>query len=412
MHQPAKENTDRDTPHHHANLEDAARQGRIRAAILLASLILAGLLVGAWWIVREGNRDSSSPSRTSVLDQNFDGSGFASDATAEQLLELATGQIDRLLEEYPRSSAAHHAKANRDYLLSDTASAKVSWLEAADLDPMSVDAMYGLALLAFEEGHYEEAIGLCDQISSFSSGNPRVPLLQADAFLHDGQPLNAALTLEQHLAQETASVQALEMLGNAYIDTENFTRAAATYERALAFAPDSKDALYGMGKAQTRLGNRDAAKSYMERFSKLARESSASHSDDAKDFQDRNYAAHVAAQVYVDSALIYKNREEFSKARDSLLRAQKLQPDVIAWLEELQRVCVLQGDKWGAADVGQHLVSLDSSNLEYHLNLGQLYAELEQSDLAIATFQAAITLAPNDPRCQRAQQVIQQLKDT
>jgi cytochrome c-type biogenesis protein CcmH/NrfG len=230
--------------------------------------------------------------------------------------------------------------------------------------------------------------------------------------MHAGQPGEAALCLEQHIASEPSSRQAWEMLGSAYLDTDDPDRAIQCFETAMRYAPKSKDALFGMSRAYAAKRDRDKAQRYTELFREVAAETGEGHRDQAQDFRDRDYAAHIAAQVYVDSAQLYKQQGDLKKAAESMLRGLRLQPDVIAWLEELQALYASLEERWAAADVGERLAELQPENVDYQLALGQLYAELSQPELAISSFQKAIELAPDDPRCKRAAVVISRLQQT
>ncbi len=70
--------------------------------------------------------------------------------------------------------------------------------------------------------------------------------------------------------------------------------------------------------------------------------------------------------------MIYKEHREYQKAADCLLRSQRLQPDVITWLEELQRCYFALGQARNAADVGDRLTKLEPKNVDYWLTLGQI----------------------------------------
>lgn len=378
----------------------------------LSLLVLASVLI-AWLILRYQNETAATPeNRVSILDVEIDEPEFQSGSTATQLLDLAEREVQTLLREFPDSDGAYNVKANRDYLISDTAGAKAAWTKATELEPTSADGLFGLALLAFEENEYGKAIAICEDVMRMAPGNPRVPLLLADAFLHDGKADKAALILEQHIASDQSSVQALEMLGNAHLGAQRFQRAAESFQSAIGFSPDSKDAHYGMAQALSRLGNRSEANKFLKRFEEIAKKTSEEHSGDAKAFEDRAYAAHVAAQVYVDSAILYKSNNDLKKAADCLLRAYQLQPNVVGWLEELQRTYFMLGETRAAIDVGEKLVSLEPESVDQWLNLAHLKAEAQLTEPAIAAYREAIRLSPEDPRCQQASNIIRSLSES
>ncbi|HBE66911.1 MAG TPA: hypothetical protein DDW52_02050 [Planctomycetaceae bacterium] len=379
---------------------------RVQIAIIGALLLVAVGLLGVWLYLRPVD---TNVDRISVLDAPIDGFDYQPDASAAELLKLADVTLDDLSSRFPDVPQTFNVIANRDFLVSDTGAAKSNWTKAVELEPSNTEALFGLANVAFEDTRYEDAIGICETIDRLAPNNPKVPLLLADALLHAGKADEAALVLEQHLATEQGSVQAIELLGNAHLQTKSYEKAAQCFQRAIDFAPKSKDAHYGLAQAFARLGDRDNAKRFMERFKNIAKEIGDEHAEEAKAFEDRNYAAHVAAQVYVDSANIFRAQGDIATACNYILRAHRLQPDVEPWLTELQRMFFSNGQLDEAADVGEHLVGLAPQDLERRLNLASLYADLGRADDAIENYEAAIELAPDDPRCQQAKQIINQL---
>lgn len=368
------------------------------------------MLLGTWWGLKLWTAPTPPVARTSILARDIDEPEFASGASAEKLLALAEREVESLLVDFPNSAAALNVKANRNYLVSDTQAARQAWQAVLAIDPRNADALFGIAMLAFESGEYDEAAAISESLLRSSPGNPRVPLLLADAYLHAGKPQPAVFALEQHISTEATSVQALEMLGNAHLNAGNKEKAIACFERAIQNAPDSKDAYYGLGQAYARLGEREKAAEYMQQFENLARSTGQSHAADAQAFEDIDFAAHVAAQTYVDAALIYATAGKLEIAQEKLLRALKLQPDVVSWLEELQRVFQQTSKLWEAIDVGERLVHLQPERADHWLTLGGLYAEVDQPEPAVSAFRKAIELAPNDPRCLRAESIIRQLQ--
>ncbi len=395
-----------------AKRTDQSPTWRLRVGLLALMIVVLVALLLSWNALRTWSGPAAPVERATVWETSFDEPEFQPSATAEQLLALAEREVDALVDEFPDAAEAWNAKANRDYLVSDIDSAREAWIQAAKLDPASDTALFGLANLAFQDGDYAQSIGLCQEVARLETPNPRVPLLLADSYLHAADPANAALTLEQHIASEPASRQAWEMLGNAYLQTEAPDRAIQCFETALRYSPDSKDALFGMSRAYAAKRDREKAQRYSELFQKVAKESGEGNREQAKDFQDRDYAAHIAAQVFIDSGQLYKSKGQIAEAADRTLKGLALQPNVIVWLEELQRLYASIDRRWEAADVGERLVQLQPENVEYHLTLGQLYAELEQPDLAIPVYRKAIELAPEDARCKQAEAVISRLQQT
>ena len=376
----------------------------------LAITALVIVVLAAAWLIVSSNISRPTVPHISVLDLEIKGHDFSSDSTADELLALADHQSQRILDAFPNLAAAHSVKANRDYVTGDLVLAKAAWIRALELDPQSSDAMLGLSIIAFEAGEYERSIELCEQCMFTNAGNPRIPLLLAENYIQDGKPEKAILVLSQHIASEPTSVQAYEVLGTAYLNLRDYQNAIVQFKRVLTFSPNSKDSFYGLAQANAKLGRAEEAKTYMAKFSELSVNASSTTQKGAQAFKDRAFAAHVAAQVYVDSGMIYREFGDRKSEEECLLRAQKLQPNVIVWLAELQKCFLVNGQLREAADVAERLVQLEPNRVDYWLQLGQLLSDLGMADPAIEAFEKAVKLAPDDDRCKRADVVLRKLK--
>ena len=407
----------------HANSLYAVLAQRRNLPLLLLFSIIGLAILWTSGAISFGKPTIHRPSQT-VLETPWEQLGLGAQASAAELLELADKQLMQLLADFPASAEAYNAKADRDFAISNMSAAQESWTTAAKLGTSEgkVEAIYGLAIIAFENGQYDSAIGMCEELQCLSPDNSRIPLLLADSYIHQGKLQAAILVLEQHLSQATASVQALEMLGNAQLKSRHPQLAVNIFQQVLEFAPESRDAHYGLAQAWARLGDREKARVYSQSFDALAKGRGSSNMEAARSFEDRDFAASVAAQVFFDVGTIYGSQSMGAAlepmavegvedlAIKNMLRAVRLNPSMISWLGELKHIYAVCGDRWGANDVGEKLAELEPAVVDHWLNIGQLYAELELSELAIKAFQKAIEISPSDSRCQQAKAVIEKLE--
>lgn len=391
----------------------SASQSRLQLVILAASvvvllvLLVATLVVRSWTNPPDANLSSNLPQ---VLDSKFEDPAFRNDSSSDEMLAAADRELEKLLARFPDSPQTWNAKANRDYMVSDTMSAKVAWGKAVELQPSEPAGLFGLAMLAFEESEFEKSIAICETLQRTSPGNPKVPLLLADALLGNNQPELAVLALEQHIQAEQTSVQALEMLGTACLATRDYEKAANCFRQALEYAPESKDAHYGLGQAYLRLREPEQAKIYMDRFQEIANQASVDSADTAQGFVDRAYAADVASRVFLDASFVYENNGDAAEAEAAALKSYALAADKRPILLRLKAFYLSQGRNWAAVEVVEQLSELEPAELEHWLSLGALYAELSQPELAINAYRKAIDVDPNDARSRRAETIIKRLQ--
>jgi len=373
--------------------------------LVLVALLVAVLGTAIYVRNRKSGGGAASPR---LLAAKFHERALQPDATAEDLLSLALRAADELVKDYPDDPGAWSVQARRHYLLSETEQARRLWRRSLDLDPNFAEAYFGLGLVALDADQHVQAIERFEDVARLAPDDPRVPVLLAKGLLLAGRTEDAILVLEQHIASQQTSAEAWEMLGQAHLQAQRFDRAAEAFEVALGAVPQMKDALYGVSRAYAGLGQTQKAAEYTEAFRRLADAAQAENTAGAKAFRDRDFAAHVAAQTHADAARIYLRHGKVQESEDLLLRAVHLEPVNVEYFVQLQHGLQQRGAHVHAAEVGERIVELDPNRLDQWLNLGWLYAHVNQPEKAIAACRRAIELDPKDPRCRQAYEIIRQ----
>lgn len=377
-----------------------------RIAVLIVLLLVLAGVVGYWWTLPETT--SSAADRESVFEKTFTEVAFQDDSTSDQILEMARKELEQFREKWPNSPLPWNAQADFDFRTGDAEGAQAAWTKSLEFDRRNADAIFGLANLAFEAGRYDEAAALCESLGAEEGRNPRVPLLLADTYLNQNKPDLAALTLEQHIASERASVQALEMLGSAKMRLKKYDEAIEVLLAVLQFNPKSTKAHYELAQAYLRKSDREKANVHLDEFKRLEKEDSENTSLGAQRFVDREHAVSVSAQVLADMSVALRRLGDGEGGEDKMLRALKLQPDRLAWLQELQDLYQSQEKALETIDVLKRIAELEPEKVDHLLAIGGLYSQLEQAEPAVEYFRKAIALAPEDPRCLEAKKIIEQ----
>jgi predicted Zn-dependent protease with MMP-like domain/Tfp pilus assembly protein PilF len=132
-------------------------------------------------------------------------------------------------------------------------------LLAAETHALEGDSKAALALIeraldvAEEEDEYVDAI-----------------LIKAEIQLGDGDSEAAEKTLAELPAEVALPSAALELrAGDAFMEVEDYDRAAAAYERAAKGEPESADPLYGLGLVAEARGEREAMVAHFQRVRAL-----------------------------------------------------------------------------------------------------------------------------------------------
>jgi tetratricopeptide (TPR) repeat protein len=116
-------------------------------------------------------------------------------------------------------------------------SAESAFRMAALLDPDRMDWKLLLAESLFKQQRYADVVALCNTLIAEKSGNPRLWVIQANAYVGLDKPLRAAENLEfvDRLGKSTAAT--LNLLGDIYVNEKLFELAGDAYIRALEKDP-------------------------------------------------------------------------------------------------------------------------------------------------------------------------------
>ncbi|QDV25373.1 lipoprotein NlpI [Aureliella helgolandensis] len=330
------------------------------------------------------------------------------DSSAEDILSRARALADELVEANPEMPTAYSARARLSYLLGKSTEARQDWEQAIRLDEHCAEALYGLGLMAFESDRFTEAAVLFGQVSNLDQEDRQARIMHADALVHDGKIDEGIAHLERIVNSPFATVGALELLGQAYLQKREYEKARSCFERVLEHYAESKDAMYGLTRVYAALGDREKAKEFNLRFREFAQRDREENAQDAEGFQDREFAISGLAQICMDAGrVLSKSPEQVPQAIDHMLNAIQLSPPNVEYLLEIRTLCLGQGRFVDVAATTKRLIELEPSNIDHWFILGNAYTELGQADLAIEAFRTAIELDPHDSRSQWADRFIQ-----
>lgn len=142
----------------------------------------------------------------------------------------------------------------------DDLSAESAYRMAALLDPDTLDWKMGLARSFFRQKRFAEAVALCGNLLEDQPERTDLWLLQANAFLGQGQPMRAAENYELVERLGRSTPESLTMLGDIYVNAGLQDLAVDAYLRAMDKAPDARpERAIRAAKALTAAGALDEA---------------------------------------------------------------------------------------------------------------------------------------------------------
>jgi tetratricopeptide (TPR) repeat protein len=317
---------------------------------------------------------------------------------------------DDLVRSLPDSADALGASARAHFNLGNFETAVTGWQRCLELNPKDAKACYGIAFVAAGGGDPERAVEMFKRASALDPADFRIPPLLGDELMKLGRFKEAAMVLESHVRGPVTSPLALTTLGKAYLQLEQYEDARAAFESAVAAAPDTKAAWYGLATACARLGEQDEAKRCRQRFAALDSEHLQQHSERLIAYGDAASTREVLTRVHLDAGRQYLKHGKTEKAEHMLQKASLLAPDNVEPYRELLTFYEETGRDREALEACRELCRLQPDHGEHWLNIGLLSGRLGDFEEAVVAAKRAIEIDPQNPKYREIYEAIQKGK--
>jgi len=373
--------------------------------ILLAALTAAGLAAGVWlWPV--GWDPLPAPDLAAGLGEISLGGGPVSAEArslarvSPELAEVAALKREvldaarRLVNDFPTDPAALAVTAQLQYRLGNSARALECWQECLRFDPGFLDAHFKMALITAERGDYHQATAHYRDLLAAAPGTLHALTGLAEVLVNLGETQEAIALLQQARQIDAASPGVLMVLGQALLQTEQYTLAKQSYEQVLHLAPGNTRAYHGMATACARLGLADQARQYREQYEKLRVAEKTAYPDPGGVQRDLQSMRQCAALVHQAAADVYTAHGRSREAADHWRKAARADAGDVASREALVAICRQEQKTEEALKLLAELCQLQPENPRYVLLRGSLLAQQDRFDEAERAFLEACRLAP------------------
>lgn len=319
----------------------------------------------------------------------------------------------------------------------DYPTARTALTEALNAQPDHPTALYNRALVDYYENRHEDALAGFQKVLSLQASNPPVtPQVRALALSNIGllyyargllqeaeKALAEAVTLDakngsawtnlgatrRQLGQQAAAAEAFRKaweitpndptvvnnLALAYLDAREHVLAAGLLADAAQRFPNDPKLWLNLGRAQEGMGNTTGAVSSFESAIRA----------------DPNNAAGIASTAAVDLARFYYERGENARSIEQAQRAISLRSDLPeGWIFKglAQKA---SKDLAGARASFEQARQLDPTRAETYNNLGSVYFELKELDLAEQAFTRALGIQPGYAEAQSNLEAVRRTRD-
>ena len=318
--------------------------------------------------------------------------------TAEDAAEEALQAVRRLTQAYPQSADAFGLLGSTLYLYGNAVDAVKWWNKCLEADPDRDAEHRMLGVAASDRGEYEEAARLLRRAREINANLPNIDIYQAKVFLEMGKPQLAATMLEKTLETSPSPHEHHFLLGQAYSQLKQYEKAIENYEASAKLKPLNSAIYFGLANAHTRLGQRDEAAGYREKFKNLRAEEQRVLAERRKnEAYGSEKGIRILAKTHADTGLVYEAYRNLPMAQHHWQRAADVDPKNTTSRERLFNLHNKNRRWTEALEICRQLREIDPKNPLYHFNTGVLLARSRQLDAAEKAFGKVIEVAPDKP---------------
>jgi tetratricopeptide (TPR) repeat protein len=261
-------------------------------------------------------------------------------------------------------------------------SAETAYRMAVLLDPESVNWKKGLAYCLFRQQRYQEATALCRSLVAEFPDDASLWLMQADAYIGQNKPMQAAINYEMVDRMGESTVKSLNNLGDIYINEELFGTAITYYLRAFEKDPAANtERMIRAAKAFTARG------AFAE--TKLILQSLETHLGENLDEQNRKELLRLHAQIAVAEG----NAEQEVKVLEEIVALDPLDGKALILLGQNSD---RQEDYERAVFYFERAANLEDHEAEAKMRHGQMLVRQGKYREALPLLRRALDIKPRD----------------
>lgn len=338
------------------------------------------------------------------------GPAYGPQATADELRAEARRVAEDVAGAYPQDAAALGVLARFRYALGASAEAVELWQRGVSLDPAYAEGHFGIGAAALRRGEFATAQESLQRAADLMPGDPRTATALAAAWLGLGRVDQVVMVLEKVAQAGPLSADAGIVLGQAYLEQQQYDKAQQLFEQVVRQAPQEAKAYYGLARCCLRLGRREEANQYMQRFQESQKHRVEEELRAAHAFSDTAHSRGLLVQTLAEAAAVYFRVRDTGQAERLWRSLAHLDPRDVASRHQLLQLYQAQDRSREALVVGQQLCGLEPANPELWFQLAVLHGVLEDFDAALAAANRALEIDPQNERYRQARDLIRKGK--
>lgn len=364
--------------------------------ITIACCVVIGLcFLHPLWSSQQKPEDSEQavPIQKGELDLPvYEPLGSEDEIVALQKEELQLGE--QLLKDYPGHVDALIKMADIHRRNGDSVESLAYLHKALDLNPRGGDIYARMAQISEEKGNLEEALAQYNQAIRLKTRMPKVVDKMANVLIMMGKTGEAIDVLTRETQYSPTNSYAFFLLGQAYFQQEEYVKAGVNYQKAIKLKPNYIDAYYGLARVHVRLGNREQAKIFSERFKQLKAKERVGFKSRKLRFEDSVMVQKRAAITNLEIGRMYRDQGRVPEAEKRFKHAIGLDPNNVICLFELAALYNTHGAPVKALQLFKKMAQAQPNYHMSYLMMGILHTHLNQFEEAETAFNTLIRLTP------------------
>jgi tetratricopeptide (TPR) repeat protein len=345
------------------------------AQVQLSRLTLArGDTASAIWLAQEAGKNApGSPEPRLMLARAFIAQGQTARAESE---------LSALLKQFPDTSGVHALNAALKVVKKDFSGARLEYERALKLEPGSIDALTGLAMLEISQNKVLAAGARMEEFLSTSSDRSEVLALAARVFVAAKDFVKAETLLRRLIEVDRDNMAGYSLLGQVYLIQQKLDPAKAEFDNRARLNPKDATARLMVAmilEAQQNIG--EAKKKYEEVLAIDSRSV---------------IAANNLAYLYAESGQDLDRALSLAQTAAEHARDNAAVQDTLGWVyyhKAVPDLAILAFEKSTAKE---------PANPVYRYHLGLAYAKRGDLGRARLSFEAALKIKPDYAEAQQA----------
>lgn len=311
----------------------------------------------------------------------------------EAMREEAEQVTKRLEKQLPDKPESLHVAALFYAQTRQTAEAEKRWKRCIELVPKVEMYYINLAALLMERGENEEAVQTLKQ--ALDAGFTSLPLMHhwGLALSNAGRFEEAIPVIEKSLKEDPVNGSEWLLLGKAQLETGAVQDAEKSLHKAIDLGSNSPGAYFALGSACARLGKREEAKEYLQKYQETRPDKSHSTQERLQGL-NVNEMRQTALLVFSEAASVYLRGEQTLDAERLLLRALAYDPKMLGAAQTLARLYFDKKMLPEERTVRERILEIDPYNFGNYVDCAKVYAQLEDMAAAEAVLKQAMTQRP------------------